>query len=80
MEISELLLSVDVDVDYADEMGRTFTMKQIVKDFTDEMVKITKFLIKEKHSNVNKTDIEGWNIVSIFFLLVHNVKKKVFGD
>ncbi|XP_057309492.1 poly [ADP-ribose] polymerase tankyrase-like isoform X2 [Hydractinia symbiolongicarpus] len=63
MEISELLLSVDVDVDYADEMGRTFAMKQVVKDFTDEMVKITKFLIKEKHSDVNKTDIEGWNIL-----------------
>ena len=71
MEIGDLLLSAEVDVDYPDEYGKTIIMNQIEKGFSEEVMKMVKYLIEEKNADVNKVDIREWNMV--WWLLVFYV-------
>ena len=71
MEIGDLLLSAEVDVDYPDEYGKTIIVNQIEKGFSEEVMKMVKYLIEEKNADVNKVDIREWNMV--WWLLVFYV-------
>ena len=63
---ADLLLSVDVDVNFPDDEGCTILIRQILLEYNDDMFDKVKYLVEKKGADINRADLQGNAPVRLF--------------